>query len=122
MALPADAIRITLPAAAHFARVARLAISGLAARNGFAYDDVEDVRIAIGEVFGILVDHADLRLRFTCLLLVDGLEVVAERIPPTPVDPVAELSRQILTAITDHAEIDEATGTITFTKRAELAA
>lgn len=122
MAHLADVIRITLPASAHYARVARLAISGLAARNGFAYDEVEDVRIAIGEVFGILVDHADLRLRFTCMLLAGGLEVRAERIPPTPHDPVGELSHQILTAVTDEAEVDEVAGTVTFAKRSELAA
>ncbi|MFN8017549.1 MAG: hypothetical protein U0P45_05445 [Acidimicrobiales bacterium] len=122
MALPADAIRLTLPAQAPFARVARLAISGLAARSGFAYDEVQDVRIAVGEAFGILVDSDELRLRFTCVVDDDEVEVRAERVPPAPVPPVNELSRQILTAVTDRAEIDEQAGAITFAKRTVLAA
>ena len=115
----ADEIRLTVPALADFARVVRLAVSGLASRNGFAYDDVEDIRIAVGEVFGILVDADDprARLRFSTRLSDEGLEVRAERVPPAPVAEASDLSDQILGAVVDSASVDAAHGTVALTKR-----
>lgn len=115
----ADEIRLTVPALADFARVVRLAVSGLASRNGFAYDDVEDIRIAVGEVFGILVDPDDrtARLRFSTRLTDDGLEVRAERVPPAAIVAPSDLSDQILGAVVDVAEVDPERGSIALTKR-----
>lgn len=120
MADPSDAIRLTLPAYARYARVARLAVCGLAARNGFSYDEVEDIRIAVGEAFGILVDHDSVRVRCTCALDDDAISVLAERVPPTAVEPVGELSRQILDAVCDQVQVDEVAGAIRFAKRSEV--
>jgi hypothetical protein len=116
-------IRLTLPAIAPYARVARLAMTGLASRNGFSYDDVEDLRIAVGEVFGLLVDHhiPDARIRFTCRLRDDRLEIHASRRPGAPLDDVSDLSRQILAAVVDEATIDGPGGKVTITKRQDLA-
>jgi hypothetical protein len=115
-------IRLTLPAIAPYARVARLAMTGLASRNGFSYDDVEDLRIAVGEVFGLLVDHhlADARIAFTCRLHDDALEICAERLPVAPVGAVSDLSRQILAAVVHEATIEGPRGRITVVKRQEL--
>lgn len=112
-------IRLTLPAIAPYARVARLAMTGLASRNGFTYDDVEDLRIAVGEVFGLLVDHhvADAQIRFTCRLGDDRLEIHALRLPSAALGHVSDLSRQILAAVVDDALIDGPRGEITVTKR-----
>lgn len=114
-----DEIRLTLPALAPYARVARLAITGLASRNGFTYDEVEDLRIATGEAFSVLVDGAgdDDRIAFTCRLRPDVLEVDVARQPPRPIAEVAELSRQILEAVLDRVTIDERQGTIRTAKR-----
>lgn len=114
-----DEIRLTLPALFPYGRVARLAVTGLASRNGYSYDDVEDLRIAIGELFGVLVseEHADARLRITCLLLPDALDITAARVPAAPVDRVTDLSRQILAAVVDQTTIDEADGSIRIVKR-----
>ena len=113
-------LRLTLPALAPYARVARLAMTGLASRNGLSYDEVEDLRIAIGEVFGMLVapDGADLHIRFSCRLGTDDLQIVAERVPALPLAEVGELSSLILGAIVDEAEVDAAAGRIAITKRA----
>ena len=115
----ADEIRLTVPALADFARVVRLAVSGLASRNGFAYDDVEDIRIAVGEVFGVLVDpEGDQgRLRFSTHLTDEGLAVTAERVPPAPIPAPSELSDQILAAVVDDVAVDPAVGRVAFTKR-----
>ena len=114
-----DDIGLALPALVPFGRVARLAVTGIASRNGFSYDDVEDLRIAIGELFGVLVEpesETD-RLRFTCRLDDDQLEVEATRQPVRPITDVTELTRQILAAVVDEAEIDQSAGRIRIVKR-----
>jgi anti-sigma regulatory factor (Ser/Thr protein kinase) len=114
-----DEIRLTLPALPSYGRVARLAVTGLASRNGYSYDEVEDLRIAIGEAFGVLVseERPGGRLVLTCLLLPDALEVTAARRPPEPIEQVTDLSRQILDAVVDRAEIDEPGGRIRVRKQ-----
>lgn len=113
-----EAIRLDVPALGPYARVSRLAITGLASRSGCTYDEVEDVRIAVGEVFGLLVQPAAPtgRIRFICRVRDDELEISAERVPPAPIPSVTDLSRQILDAVTDESTIDEAGGRITMRK------
>jgi hypothetical protein len=115
----ADRIHLALPATAPYARVARLTITGLASRNGFTYDEVEDIRIAVGEVFGVLVEGAgpDHRLEFSCLASPEVIDVEVRRSPPRPIAEVGELSRQILSAVTDRADIDETAGAARIVKR-----
>lgn len=114
-----DEIRLSLPALFPYGRVARLAVTGLASRNGYSYDDVEDLRIAVGEVFGLLVpeERPGARLQFTCVLLPDALDITACCVPPTPIPQVTDLSRQILAAVVDDAEVGEANGCIRIVKR-----
>ena len=45
----ADQIRLSLPARHEYARIARIAVAALALRLGFAYREVEDLRLAIDE-------------------------------------------------------------------------
>ena len=113
-----DEIRLSLPALFPYGRVARLAVTGLASRNGYSYDDVEDLRIAIGEVFGVLVpsEAREDRLELTCVLLPDALDITAARSPAGSVPRVTELSRQILDAVVDEAVIDEDAGRIRVVK------
>jgi hypothetical protein len=114
-----DEIRLSLPALFPYGRVARLAVTGLASRNGYSYDDVEDLRIAIGEVFGLLVpeERPDARLQLTCVLLPESLDITAALAPSTPIERITDLSRQILAAVVDDAAIDEADGCIRIVKR-----
>jgi hypothetical protein len=114
-----DEIRLSLPALHPYGRVARLAMTGLASRNGYSYDDVEDLRIAVGELFGVLVpdERSDARLTFISVLLPDSLDITAQRDPAAPVTTVTDLSRQILAAVVDHHEIDQVDGRIRIVKR-----
>ena len=114
-----DEIRLSLPALFPYGRVARLAVTGLASRNGYGYDDVEDLRIAIGEVFGVLVaeERAEGRLQLSCVLLPDALDITAAREPAAPIQQVPDLSRQILAAVVDDHAIDESLGRIRIVKR-----
>jgi hypothetical protein len=119
----ADRIRLTLPAAPGYARVARLAITGLASRNGFTYDEVEDVRIAVGEVVGVLLGAPEPgagategRLEFSCHVSPDALDLTVAVQPARQVGDIAALSRQILDAVVDVVEIDATAGAIRIVK------
>lgn len=53
-----DVIEMTLPAKAQYVGVVRLAVSGVANRLGFSYDDIEDLKLAVAEACTNAVDHA----------------------------------------------------------------
>lgn len=103
-------IKLSLPARASFARVARLAVTGLATRVGFSYDEIEDLRIAVGELCSVLLDDGTGRLTFRCTVGDDHLAVEASRHPVGVAPTVTDLTRQILVAVVDEVEItpDEA--------------
>lgn len=53
-----DVIRLTIPASNAYARLPRVAIVGLATRAGFTYDEVEDLRVAMGEACRVVLEDA----------------------------------------------------------------
>lgn len=121
-----DEIRLTLPALPTYSRVARLAVTGLATRLGFSYDEIEDLRIAIGEVAGILLgDDDDGRspfpptrtLVYRCSTAGEVLTIEAELDPPSdPVTP-SELSEAILAAVVDEVAVTTERAGLRITKR-----
>jgi serine/threonine-protein kinase RsbW len=106
-----DTIRMTIPALLAYVRLPRVAIAGLATRSGFSYDEVEDLRLAVGEVCQVLLDGADregtLIIDFT--ISRGNLRVqVSIDAPPGHHDGVAErLAEQILAATVGKVEVDE---------------
>ncbi len=107
--MPADEIRLSIPATPEFLRLARVAASGVASRLGFTYDEVDVLRLAINELcFAVtggrgqegwlLTRYAasgeDLQVRATASLSVDG-----------PLPELSELSRAILDALVDEHEV-----------------
>ncbi len=54
----ADFIELRLPCKAKYINVARLAVSGIAARAGLTVEDVEDLKIAVSEACTNVIDHA----------------------------------------------------------------
>lgn len=84
-----DAVELTLPAEARHLRLVRLAASGFTADLGAAIEDVDDLRLAVGEACALLVEHAPTGSRLTVTYRHDGAEVVVEgRSPADPDDPV----------------------------------
>ncbi len=51
-------VELTIPCVPEFVGVARLAILGVASRMKFSYDEVEDVRLAVGEACTTSVEWA----------------------------------------------------------------
>lgn len=112
-----EEIILTLPASPQYARVARLTVTGLAARVGYSYDEIEDLRIAVGEVCGLLLADPAERLTFRCRLGPSTLLVDATREPTGPPVGPTDLTRQILAAVVDEFDIDATTATVRVTKR-----
>lgn len=52
-------VELRIPCKPEFVGVARLAILGVASRMRFSYDEVEDVRLAVGEACTTSVDWAE---------------------------------------------------------------
>jgi serine/threonine-protein kinase RsbW len=53
-----DYIELKIPAKAEFVSVIRLTLSGIASRMGFAYDEIEDLKIATSEACTNAIQHA----------------------------------------------------------------
>jgi len=51
-------IELKLPALAEYVGVARLTLSGIAARMNFSYEDIEDLKVVIAEACNNVVQHA----------------------------------------------------------------
>jgi hypothetical protein len=107
--VPADEIRLAVPARPEFFRLARVAASGVASRLGFSYDDVDDLRLAIDELCFALTGG---RGREGCLLTRyaasdDALEVqaTASFTVDGPRPALSELSEAILHALVDEHEV-----------------
>ena len=100
-------------------RIARLAVAGLATRLGFSYDEVEDLRIAVGEACSILMSELPAgRLMVVYRLEPDAMEI--EATADTDVSPPANggLTDQILTAVVDDHRIDRSGRMVWLRKRA----
>lgn len=85
-----DRISVTIPARPEFVSVARLAAATVAARQGFTYDEIEDLKTAVGEACAALIQAAPGRnhaVPVTMQLAIrpDGLEVrVSGQAPEIP--------------------------------------
>lgn len=51
-------VEVKIPSKPEFVGVARLAILGVASRMQFSYDEVEDIRLAVGEACATAVERA----------------------------------------------------------------
>jgi anti-sigma regulatory factor (Ser/Thr protein kinase) len=139
-----DDVRLTIPAVPEYARIARLTVASLAAHAGFDYEEVEDLRVAIGEVCTLLLDAAAgaAMLRFVFGVEEHGLVLDASVVAngkaattgsPSPqngtqvadegndltddlVPDDRQLSHQILAAMVDSYELNAKTGEVRLIK------
>jgi serine/threonine-protein kinase RsbW len=107
-----DCVVLTFPARGDLVVLARLVASAISTRVGFDIEELEDLRLAVGELCllalaGSDARHGDLRLEFTvspesldisCTL---GGAAPASTSGSTDRDEADELSEQILAALVD---------------------
>lgn len=51
-------VQLSIPASSEFIAVARLAVSGVAARMNFTIEDIEDIKVAVSEACTNAIQHA----------------------------------------------------------------
>ena len=115
----ATELTLVIKAANDHVRFARLMASAVAARQGFDYDTIEDLRIAVSELCTVVTEGVA-RGELTLTFRGDAAGVrVTGRAPlasgsPAPEAP-GELTRQILEAVADDYTFDLASDGINFT-------
>jgi len=106
--------------------VARLAILGVASRMRFSYDEVEDIRLAVGEACTRSIDRLsgglgaeEHRIRLRCLIDASRLTLEVENplvpVPPRPepppdgvgLVPEGDLSGVLIRILMDEVEQEE---------------
>lgn len=77
---PYDYIEMKVPAKPQYVGVTRLAISGLANRVGFSFEEIEDLKIASSEAVTNAVEHAyqgkEGEVTIGCALYEDKMEIM----------------------------------------------
>jgi serine/threonine-protein kinase RsbW len=83
-------VELTIPGKPEYVGVARLAILGVASRMRFSYDEVEDIRLAVGEACTTAIERAngsqspEQEVRVRCLIDPTRLVVeVSDNVLPT---------------------------------------
>jgi serine/threonine-protein kinase RsbW len=61
--IDSNSVEMRIPARAEWVRVVRLATAGVAARLGFSYDDVEDLKLAVAEACNNAILHGNAGVR-----------------------------------------------------------
>lgn len=126
----AAAIRLVIPAAARYVRVARLAAGGVAADLGFDIESIEDLRVAIDEACTLLLEgcgDAGTEVEVELTYKMDGDTLVIEgRSPCRPGAPVEvhPIARELLDLTSDQYEVGSDDGgrhfRLTKRRRADL--
>jgi hypothetical protein len=110
-------VRIEIPADPRFVALTRVAAASLAADLDSGIDQVEDLRIAVNELVGLLVDAADGEGTVLLELLVEGrtISVQGSATGAVTVPEPDPLTRRILDATVDG--YDTGDGGFTLRKR-----
>ena len=130
-------VQLKIPCQVEYIGVARLVILGVAGRTQFSYDEIEDLRLAVGEACTSAIDRAqtigkqDSEISIRCSVGDDRLEIsVSDNVPvpasasappPASADPSEDqgIGALLMEILVDeiHQETHADTGTsITMTK------
>lgn len=71
-------VELRLPAEGVYATIVRTTAAGLAARLDFTIDEIEDLRIAIGEASALVMPHADPEADLVCRFHLDAASMTVE--------------------------------------------
>lgn len=107
-----DAIEIDVPLRASHAATVRLLVASLGADAGFSVDEIDDLKLAVSEVFTLLTETAprESQHRAHLSLLIDDTSFVIElgndrASAPIELDPLASA---ILSSVTDEHDVGQA--------------
>jgi serine/threonine-protein kinase RsbW len=115
-----DRVELTFPARGDLVVLARLVSSAISARAGFDIEELEDLRLAVGELCLLALQGSDahqgeLRVEFTCSS--DALDISCTLISAGPLPDAwsggaeaLQLSEQILAALVDQYGRDDQDG------------
>ncbi len=113
-------IVLSFPAQTTNLRIARLTASSVATDLGFGVDDTEDLRVAVTELAGALIDEDDVDARLELRFRTEGQTVVVEGRRPAvdgeapELDPIA---RELLNVTTDEHHLGTEDGEWSFSVR-----
>jgi serine/threonine-protein kinase RsbW len=118
-----DRVVLTFPARGDLVVLARLVTSAISTRVGFDIEELEDLRLAVGELCLLALQgsdarHGDLRLEFT--VSGESLDIActlagaapANGAPGPEVDEADQLSEQILAALVDAYGREQSDGSV----------
>jgi serine/threonine-protein kinase RsbW len=105
-----DRVQLTFPARGDLVVLARLVSSAISTRSGFDIEELEDLRLAVGELClvalqGSDAQHGELRVEFLCSR--DALDISCTLLGAGPAPALSDgaeahqLSEQILAALVD---------------------
>jgi serine/threonine-protein kinase RsbW len=117
-----EGIEISVPLRVEFAATLRTVVAAIGSDAGFSVDELDDLRLALSEVFSVLAENAAVggRARVSCSLAAGELSVTVAADPPGSPIVLDDLATNILESVTDAVTIDA--DAVTFSKRsAELA-
>jgi serine/threonine-protein kinase RsbW len=112
-ATPRADVELRLPADGVYVSVVRTTTAGLAARLDFLIDDIEDLRIAVGEACAMVLPEADPESDLVCsyYLSPGRLTVEVAVTAASPDGPEYDsFAWQVLSTMATHAEADASGG------------
>ena len=120
-------VELRLPAESAYVAVLRMTTAGLAARLDFTLDDIEDLRMAVGEACALVLEHADPSgdLHATFDLSDGSIRVAVSADSSTESDPDEDsFGWQVLTALTSDVvtSLEGRLRWVSFTVRSSIAA
>ncbi len=116
----ADSVELVIPGRPEYVVVVRLAVAGIAGRMSFSYEDIEDLKLSVGEACtsAILSGSPKVRVRFK--ISADRLEAEVSSTPARRRRPSEERALDILLVqcLMDEVET-EVDGTVHVTRMAK---
>jgi serine/threonine-protein kinase RsbW len=106
-------VELRLPADSAYASVVRTTTAGLAARLDFTIEDIEDLRMAVGEANAMVLEHADEGGDLIATFYLAPGRMVVEIAVDAADNPVPDLDSfawQVLTTLATSADFESAKG------------
>jgi serine/threonine-protein kinase RsbW len=112
-------VTITFPASPEYLRLARIATADAASRAGLDYEEIDDARIGVSELCGLLSVDATASIRLAFIVEPGVLSVTGEAVTGETAVDTSELSQAIIDAVVDEHTLDAEGDTTRFriTKR-----